>query len=75
MFTEPWNILQDYHYQIVINLPNKYVTFDQVLSLLGPYVSNNLDFYKRYKTKITKITQTCGELNYIFQTVFFFFFV
>ena len=71
MFTEPWNILQDYHYHIVINLPNKDVTIDQVLSLLVPYASNNLDFYKRYKTKITKITQMCRELNHIFQTVYF----
>ena len=51
VFTEPWNILQVYHNHTVMNLPNKDVTTDQVLSLLVPYDSNNLDFGKNIRQK------------------------
>ena len=51
MFTEPLNILQDYQNHIVINLPNKDVTTDQVLSTLVPYVATTWIFIKIYDKK------------------------
>ena len=41
--------------------PNKDVTIDQVLSLLVPCVSKNLDFSKDIQQNLQKITRMSGK--------------
>ena len=54
-----------------MNSPNKDVTIDQVLSLLVPYVSNNLDFCKDIQQNSQKLPECVAKIVYIFQTFYF----